>query len=111
MISRGSWHDNWAGLHVAVLGLGKSGFSVADTLCELGAHVTVFAQSANPQLAELLEVIGAKLVLSDSVEELRAMPRIDFAVVSPGFAPSHPTIGWLLASNIPLLTDIDLAWL
>ena len=110
MISQGSWHDNWAGLHVAVLGLGKSGFSVADTLCELGAHVTVFAQSANPQLAELLEVIGAKLVLSDSVEELMAMPRIDFAVVSPGFAPSHPTIGWLLASNIPLLTDIDLAW-
>ena len=34
MISQRSWHDDWAGLHVAVLGLGKSGFSVADTLCE-----------------------------------------------------------------------------
>ena len=37
MIPQRSWHDNWAGLQVAVLGLGKSGFSVADTLCELGA--------------------------------------------------------------------------
>ena len=110
MISQGSWHDNWAGLHVAVLGLGKSGFSVADTLCELGAEVTVFAQSANAQFSELLEVIGAKLVLSDSVESLKSLPQIDFAVVSPGFPPSHPTIQWLSQSGIPMLTDIDLAW-
>lgn len=110
MISQGSWRDNWAGLHVAVLGLGKSGFSVADTLCELGAEVTVFAQSANAQFSELLEVIGAKLVLSDSVESLKSLPQIDFAVVSPGFPPSHPTIQWLSQSGIPMLTDIDLAW-
>ncbi len=110
MIAQGSWHDNWAGLHVAVLGLGKSGFSVADTLCELGAEVTVFAQSANPEFTELLEVIGAELVLSDSIDELIKLPKIDFAVVSPGFAPSHPTIQWLSGQGVELLTDIDLAW-
>ncbi len=110
MISQRSWHDDWAGLHVAVLGLGKSGFSVADTLCELGAEVTVFAQSANPQFTELLEVIGAKLVLSDSADSLQAMGKIDLAVVSPGFAPNHPSIQWLAQSGIPMLTDIDLAW-
>ncbi len=110
MISQRSWHDNWAGLHVAVLGLGKSGFSVADTLCELGAEVTVFAQSANPQFTELLDVIGAKLVLSDSATSLAELGQIDFAVVSPGFAPSHPTVQWLAQSGIPMLTDIDLAW-
>ena len=27
-----SWHDDWSGLRVAVLGLGMTGFSVADTL-------------------------------------------------------------------------------
>ncbi len=110
MISQRSWHDDWAGLHVAVLGLGKSGFSVADALCELGAEVTVFAQSANPQFTELLEVIGAKLVLSDSAVSLQAMEQIDLAVVSPGFAPSHPSVQWLAQSGIPILTDIDLAW-
>ncbi len=110
MISQRSWHDDWAGLHVAVLGLGKSGFSVADTLCELGAKVTVFAQSANPQFTELLELIGAKLVLSDSAAALQEMGQIDLAVISPGFAPNHPTIQWLAQSGIPMLTDIDLAW-
>ena len=110
MISQGSWHDNWAGLHVAVLGLGKSGFSVADTLCELGADVTVFAQSANPQFTELLDLIGAKLVLSDSQTALEALPEIDFAVVSPGFAPNHESVLWLKKNDIPTLTDIDLAW-
>jgi UDP-N-acetylmuramoylalanine--D-glutamate ligase len=110
MISQRSWHDDWAGLHVAVLGLGKSGFSVADTLCELGAEVTVFAQSANPQFTELLELIGAKLVLSDSTADLQQMGQIDLAVISPGFAPNHPTIQWLTQSGIPMLTDIDLAW-
>ena len=110
MISQGSWHDNWAGLHVAVLGLGKSGFSVADTLCELGADVTVFAQSANPQFTELLDLIGAKLVLSDSQTALEALPKIDFAVVSPGFAPNHESVLWLKKNDIPTLTDIDLAW-
>ena len=110
MISQRSWHDDWAGLHVAVLGLGKSGFSVADTLCELGADVTVFAQSANQQFTELLDVIGAKLVLSDSTASLEELKQIDFAVVSPGFAPDHPAIRWLSQSGIPMLTDIDLAW-
>lgn len=110
MIPQGSWHDNWAGLHVAVLGLGKSGFSVADTLCELGAEVTVFAKTADQQYSELLDVIGAKLVLSDSESELAKLPKIDFAVVSPGFAPNHPAVLWLTQNNISILTDIDLAW-
>lgn len=110
MISQRSWHDDWAGLHVAVLGLGKSGFSVADTLCELGAEVTVFAQSANQQFTELLDVIGAKLVLSDSTDSLEELQQIDLAVVSPGFAPDHAAIQWLAQRGIQVLTDIDLAW-
>ena len=31
-----SWHADWKGLRVAVLGLSVTGFSVADTLTELG---------------------------------------------------------------------------
>lgn len=30
------WNDNWSGLNVVVLGLGVTGFAVADTLIELG---------------------------------------------------------------------------
>ena len=38
-----SWDANWRGLRVAVLGLGVTGFAVADTLTELGADVLVLA--------------------------------------------------------------------
>ena len=36
-----SWHADWTGLRVGVLGLGVTGFSVADTLAELGADAHI----------------------------------------------------------------------
>jgi UDP-N-acetylmuramoylalanine--D-glutamate ligase len=41
-----SWNADWTGLKVVVLGLGAAGFSAADTLAELGAHVLVVAEHA-----------------------------------------------------------------
>ena len=102
-----SWHQAW-NFKVAVLGLGKSGFSVADTLAELGSEVTVFAAKAEPQLAELLEVIGARLVLSDDPSMLN-VEDFDFAIVSPGFAPTHKMVAKLSSAGVSILTDIDLA--
>jgi UDP-N-acetylmuramoylalanine--D-glutamate ligase len=102
-----SWHQAWD-FRVAVLGLGKSGFSVADTLMELGAEVTVFAAKVDEQLAELIDVIGATLVRSDAPEDLD-VEKFDFAVVSPGFAPNHPSVTKLIASGVSIFTDIDLA--
>ena len=43
-----SWNADWSGLRVAVLGLGVTGFSVADTLVELGAPVLVVSSGATP---------------------------------------------------------------
>ena len=48
-----SWHGNWSGLSAVVLGLGKSGFSVADTLIELGVKVTVIAKQFDPETLDL----------------------------------------------------------
>ncbi|MFM1950660.1 MAG: hypothetical protein RL418_347 [Actinomycetota bacterium] len=110
MISQSSWHDDWAGLQVAVLGLGKSGFSVADTLVELGCKVKVFAKSASEEYRDLLGVIGAELVESDLVEVFGDPMLFDFAVVSPGFPPSHPLVSRLRSASVQLMTDIDLAW-
>ena len=41
-----SWHGPWSGLRAVVVGLGKSGFSVADTLVELGVHTAVVGKAA-----------------------------------------------------------------
>lgn len=107
-----SWHADWSGLRVAVLGLGVTGFAVADTLAELGANVLVVAGSAPDDRARLIPVIGARLVQSDMQvppdELIEHKP--DVVVVSPGFVPRHPLLTWAAEQGIPVWGDIELAW-
>lgn len=107
-----SWHADWKGLRVVVLGLSVTGFSVADTLAELGAEVLVATEHADEEYARLLPVIGASLY----VGSLSAVPREieefrpEVVVASPGFSPAHPVVGWVRSSGIALWGDIELAW-
>ncbi|MCU1482631.1 MAG: UDP-N-acetylmuramoyl-L-alanine--D-glutamate ligase [Subtercola sp.] len=108
-----SWHSDWAGLRVGVLGLGKTGFSVADTLVELGAEVLVVAQRAEPSQVQLVEVIGAGLVLDETLDappaELVSLDP-ELLIVSPGFHPDHPVLVWAAERGIPIWGDVELAW-
>ncbi|MCK6064984.1 MULTISPECIES: UDP-N-acetylmuramoyl-L-alanine--D-glutamate ligase [Microbacterium] len=107
-----SWHADWRGLRVAVLGLSTTGFSVADTLAELGADVYVFTESADEEYARLLPVIGARLwtgPLQEVPEELATFDP-EVVIASPGFAPQHPVIAWTQERGTPLWGDIELAW-
>ncbi|WP_125132317.1 UDP-N-acetylmuramoyl-L-alanine--D-glutamate ligase [Microbacterium sp. 10M-3C3] len=107
-----SWYADWRGLKVAVLGLSVTGFSVADTLAELGADVLVVSERADEQYARLLPVIGVRLWTGDLdvvPDELRDFAP-DVVIASPGFAPQHPLIVWTRESGIALWGDIELAW-
>jgi UDP-N-acetylmuramoylalanine--D-glutamate ligase len=107
-----SWHADWSGLRVVVLGLSMTGFSVADTLAEFGADVLVVTERAEEEYARLLPVIGVPLhtgALAAVPERLRAHDP-EVIIASPGFAPSHPVIAWAVAAGIPLWGDIELAW-
>lgn len=107
-----SWHADWKGLRVAVLGLSVTGFSVADTLTELGADVLVVSEGASQEYTTLVSVIGARLYVGD----LSTVPRelVDFApdvvVASPGFAPHHPVVQWAQSTDVALWGDVELAW-
>ncbi len=107
-----SWSSDWAGLRVAVLGLGVTGFSVADTLVELGSDVLVLASTADPERAELLDVIGARLDVSDLLTVPKELSSLDadLIIVSPGFRLDHPIVEWAAASGIAMWGDIELAW-
>lgn len=89
-----------------------TGFSVADTLAELGADVLVLSESADEQYARLLPVIGARFALG-SLADVPA-DLIDFApeviIASPGFSPSHPLIRWGQGMGIQIWGDVELAW-
>lgn len=107
-----SWHADWSGLRVAVLGLSMTGFSVADTLTELGADVLVFSETASEEYSQLVPVIGARLHLGalDSVPAELVEFAPDVVIASPGFAPTHPLIVWAQQQSIALWGDIELAW-
>lgn len=109
-----SWHANWRDLKVAVLGLGVSGFSVADTLAELGAKVLVVAKKADPELVDILDVLGVRHITGDQVTSDLPKEVKDFLpeliVTSPGVRPEHEFLAWANERNIPVWVDIELAW-
>jgi UDP-N-acetylmuramoylalanine--D-glutamate ligase len=106
-----SWHEDWSQLRAVVLGLGKSGFSALDTLVELGVEAVAVGGSADERLVDLAEVIGSRFIFDETPEVLDQLGFTpDFAVVSPGFAPSHPLVQELETRKVTLITDIDLAY-
>ena len=108
-----SWHANWSALRVAVLGSGLTGFSVADTLAELGATVLVVAASVDDRTLQVFDVLGIRTVLAN-LDSGPPPGLLDFAaelvVVSPGFPPTHKVVEWAQREGIPLWGDIELAW-
>ncbi|WP_141375866.1 UDP-N-acetylmuramoyl-L-alanine--D-glutamate ligase [Microbacterium testaceum] len=107
-----SWHADWKGLRVVVLGLSVTGFSVADTLAELGAEVLVVTERADAEYSRLLPVLGVSL--HEGPLETVPAEMADFApevvVASPGFPPHHPVITWTRERGIALWGDVELAW-
>ena len=108
-----SWHDDWSGLRVLVLGLGVTGFSVADTVAELGADVRVAAREPDDERARILPVIGVDLLTLDDDDTVPA--EIDdfdpqLVMVSPGYRPDHPLVAWAHDRGTPVWGDIELAW-
>jgi UDP-N-acetylmuramoylalanine--D-glutamate ligase len=108
-----SWSSNWSGIKVAVLGLGKTGFSVADTLNELGTNLLVVAEDAESEVLDILEVLGVESVIDANSEVLqKALDEFkpDLLIVSPGASPASPLVSNAVNAGIPIWTDVDLAW-
>src|SRR5690606_24449076 len=108
-----SWRSDWSGLRVAVLGLGVTGFAVADTLTELGAEVLVVAARGSDDHRRLLDVIGARFVQHPDdagVPEELLVFGPELVVTSPGYHPDHPLLLWAAEAGIPVWGDIELAW-
>ncbi len=109
---------DWSGLRVVVTGLGVSGFAAADALLEHGAQVSVVdASSPGPgsplaERAQVLEVLGARLLLGDGAEAALPAPadEIDLIVTSPGWPPHQPLLAAAADAGIPIWGDVELAW-
>lgn len=108
-----SWNSDWSAIKVAVLGLGKTGFSVADTLNELGSKLFVVAEKADERTLDVLDVLEINyLVDEDETKLVSALVSFsaDLIIASPGISPSNDLIRYATENDIPVWTDIDLAW-
>jgi len=107
-----SWHSDWTKTSVVVIGLAKTGFSVADTLHELGAKVLIVAESCSEEILDIVEVLGIRNVIGSVAKQQEAISEFapDLIVVSPGVPPTNPLVASAVEKGIPLWGDVDLAW-
>ena len=108
-----SWHSDWSELKAVVFGLGVSGFSVADTLNELGATVLVIADKADDKSLDILDALGIdSLIGKDSETVAKSLEEFgaQLVVTSPGIKPDNALLVQAGDADIEIWTDIDLAW-
>lgn len=108
-----SWNSDWRDLRAVVFGLGVSGFSVADTLAELGASQLVIAEKAEPEHLDILDVLGVPYLVGDiakGLSEQLVNHRPEVIITSPGIRPDNWLIQWALENDIAVWVDVDLAW-
>lgn len=97
---------------VTVVGLGRSGIACANLLFDLDAKVSVTDISDNPSTRLATSRLKSKNINLElgrhSQEFIRGR---DFIVVSPGVGNSSLALAWAGKFNIPVMSEIEVAWI
>lgn len=105
-----SWYSDWSGVSVVVLGLGETGFAIADTLAELGAHTTVLHTSPDHDRGVILDVLGVTHRVLRQDEEFGTLPAVDLVVVSPEWDGNLASISAPVFLGATVWSDVEFAW-
>ena len=101
----------YAGKKVIVIGLARSGMCAANLLKDLGAIVSATDSADNLPLRERAEDLRSKGIAVEigrhTVDFIRGQ---GLAVVSPGVHPESLALLWAREFNIPVISEIELAW-
>jgi UDP-N-acetylmuramoylalanine--D-glutamate ligase len=101
----------YSGKNAVVLGLGHSGEAAATLLAEEGASVTVCESVESPGALEKalnLQSLGVRVLFGKSAEEDPAV--YDVCVLSPGIDPAVPLVRNVLAKDITVIGELELAY-
>lgn len=104
--------SNFQNKNVLVLGMAKSGYAASKLLKKLGATVTVNDRTPFEQneIAQLLKSEGFKVVCGE--HPLSLLDDAPFCIVkNPGIPYTNPLLIEAIKRNIPIYTEIELAYL
>ncbi len=102
--------QKYAGRHLAVLGLGKSGVAAARLAQRLGGSVTVLDSGNTEALhwsATELQAEGIPCVVGDAA--LECAEKFDLAVLSPGIDPAWKIAANLTLRGVPAMGEVEFA--
>ncbi|MCZ8492622.1 UDP-N-acetylmuramoyl-L-alanine--D-glutamate ligase [Priestia megaterium] len=102
--------NTYQGKQVLILGLAKSGLAAAQLVKQLGAKVVVNDQKPYEEnvAAQELEKTGIEVVCGHHPREL--LDKADVIVKNPGIPYSNVLLQEALKRNIPILTEVELAY-
>lgn len=96
---------------VLVIGVGRSGLAVAQTLRERDIRVSAYDDRPSEQLdSEIERLAGYGVRLVDAQEVALAGRRFTAAVISPGVPPSNPAVMGLRSDGVPVYSEIEVAY-
>ena len=94
---------------IFVLGMGKSGVSVAKLLCK-DNHV-LLTDIKNDNLEEIreLEALGINVIITESQEELFD-DSYDYLIKNPAISQEHKVVQAAIKKGIPILTELEVGY-
>ncbi|ABL02493.1 UDP-N-acetylmuramoylalanine--D-glutamate ligase [Candidatus Ruthia magnifica str. Cm (Calyptogena magnifica)] len=91
-----------------VLGLGKTGFSIARFLSEQNIDYKIADSRTNPPLLSKYPDAFSKSLLTLGSWTLDLLKKVDEIFISPGIAQNESIVIWAKEQNIPVISDIEL---
>lgn len=101
----------YQGKKILVLGAAKSGVAVACLLLRLGASVVINdLKKEDSAWEEELKALGAIVITGSHPPQLLAEHPFSLIVKNPGIPYRHPYIQEALSRNIPVVTEVEIAY-
>ena len=95
---------------VALFGFGVTGRAVAASLLRKKIPVVIFDDRPNDEMADTARAMGVTLTTPSSTEEFEeAIKGVNFAFATPGLPENHFFFKCVSNSEIPVLSEFDLA--
>ncbi|MDD3776932.1 MAG: UDP-N-acetylmuramoyl-L-alanine--D-glutamate ligase [Actinomycetota bacterium] len=97
------------GKNILVLGLGKTGQAVIKKMKPMAETLIALDDNAHADIGNIRE-LGVRVVLGPDARKKEALDDADIVIASPGIPASHPVIRYALEINVPVWSELELAW-